>query len=150
MHTLIVFSFIILTGSFQNRQEFYTPTMEQVLLETKDVRFTDSSAHATFDTVEIRRDSLSVKDSVWSPLERQPEVIRGPQPPSGNGPFETVRVKMLLTKEGKVRRAVIHSSENPARNRLALTFAMMYTFTPAIQKGEPVQVWVSIPIRFQK
>jgi protein TonB len=61
----------------------------------------------------------------------------------------TVFVKVLVDKEGKVKKAV------PLRGpemfyQSACAAAMKWVFKPAIQKDKPVAVWVMIPFHFSQ
>lgn len=62
----------------------------------------------------------------------------------------TVRVYFFIDDEGVARDVRIdRRSEYRAIDRAALEVARQYRFTPALNRGEPVAVWVSFPITFQ-
>lgn len=56
----------------------------------------------------------------------------------------------LIDEEGMVREFRIgESSEFEAFNDAALRAAGVYRFTPALNQGEPVAVWIQVPITFE-
>lgn len=61
----------------------------------------------------------------------------------------TVYLKVWVTKEGKVKKAVILKSDAEVFNQSAQDAAMQWVFTPALQQKKPVDVWVAIPFRFR-
>ncbi|MBI5476803.1 MAG: TonB family protein [Ignavibacteriales bacterium] len=61
----------------------------------------------------------------------------------------TVWVKMLINKEGRVKKALISKSDSEIFDEVAVNAAMQWLFTPAMMSGGPVSVWVSVPFRFR-
>ncbi|MFQ5606786.1 MAG: TonB family protein [Candidatus Zixiibacteriota bacterium] len=63
----------------------------------------------------------------------------------------TVWVKILVDKSGKVRDAIIAkaSGANAGFEEAALTAAKKCSFSPAIQNGLPVAIWVTFPFKFE-
>ena len=62
----------------------------------------------------------------------------------------TVQVQALVGKDGHVIRAIIENAEEfPLLASSALSAVQKAVFTPAMQNGKPVAVWVKIPIRFR-
>ena len=62
----------------------------------------------------------------------------------------TVWVKMLVDEEGHVRdvRIAKASGVNAGFERVTLEAARRTRFSPAIQTGHPIAVWISVPYRF--
>ncbi len=61
-----------------------------------------------------------------------------------------VIVRVLVGADGKARRTVIEDSDNPMLNDAAVNAINNYgLFTPAVQNGQPITCWVSIPITFR-
>ncbi|MBK9250023.1 MAG: energy transducer TonB [Ignavibacteria bacterium] len=62
-----------------------------------------------------------------------------------------VIVQVLLGKDGmpKPGKVSIKSSSNGIFNQAAIDAVMKTPFTPAIQKGQPIEVWVTVPMNFQ-
>lgn len=108
-------------------------------------------------TVYVPQNTVIVDDSpppVFRPVEKQPVPVSQPKPiypeiPRRAGVEGTVWVNMWVTKEGKVRQAVVLKSTSELFNQAAIDAAVQWTFTPAIMNNGPVAVWVSVPFRFQ-
>ena len=88
------------------------------------------------------------------PVEKMPEMVNKanlvyPEEAKKNGIEGRVFVKMLIGKEGVPKRAVVVKSDNEIFNQSAIEAAMKYTFTPAMQGGKPVAVWVVMPFKFE-
>lgn len=61
-----------------------------------------------------------------------------------------VVVRVLVGADGKARKAVVEDSDNVMLNDAAIKAINDYgTFIPAIQNGQPITCWVSIPITFR-
>jgi periplasmic protein TonB len=88
------------------------------------------------------------------PYEKEPTVVRKVEPKYPEialraGLEGNVFLKVWVTKEGKVREAVILKSDAEIFNQAAIDAAMQWVFTPAVMQKGPVAVWVSIPFRFR-
>jgi TonB family protein len=59
-----------------------------------------------------------------------------------------VTVKVLVDKYGKPQKAMVVESVSSTLNNAALKAIMESVFTPAIQNGNSVPVWVEIPVNF--
>jgi protein TonB len=61
----------------------------------------------------------------------------------------TVIVNVLVGKDGLVKDArVVPQRSIPALDQAALDCAKQWVFKPALSRGEPVAVWVAIPVKF--
>lgn len=91
------------------------------------------------------------------PVEKEPYIdladlqrrIVYPEMARKAGIEGSVVVRVLVDKNGKPKKAVIQSSDSQMLNQAAIDAVMKSTFTPAIQNGQPILCWVSIPIRFK-
>lgn len=88
------------------------------------------------------------------PVEKEPQVVKQaiPMYPAlavRAGIEGRVWVKIWVDKDGKPRRAVILKSDAEIFNQAAIDAAMRYRFSPAMLKGEPVDVWVVVPFNFK-
>ncbi len=88
------------------------------------------------------------------PYEKEPTVVKKVEPKYPEialraGLEGNVFLKVWVTKEGKVKEAVILKSEAEIFNQAAIDAAMQWVFTPAVMQKGPVAVWVSIPFRFR-
>jgi len=88
------------------------------------------------------------------PYEKEPTVVKKVEPKYPEialraGLEGNVFLKVWVTKEGKVKEAVIIKSDAEIFNQAAKDAAMQWVFTPAVMQKGPVAVWVSIPFRFR-
>jgi len=88
------------------------------------------------------------------PYEKEPTVVKKVEPKYPEialraGLEGNVFLKVWVTKEGKVREAVIIKSDAEIFNQAAKDAAIQWVFTPAVMQKGPVAVWVSIPFRFR-
>ncbi|MDP3684223.1 MAG: energy transducer TonB [Ignavibacteria bacterium] len=88
------------------------------------------------------------------PVEKMPDIVNQvnpvyPEEAKKNGIEGRVWVKALVSKEGNVKKAVAVKSDNEIFNQAAIEAAMKYRFTPAMQSGKPVAVWVVMPFKFE-
>jgi TonB family protein len=60
-----------------------------------------------------------------------------------------VVVRVLIDKTGRPVRSLIDMSDNELLTEAARNVVMATRFTPAMQNGKPVPVWISIPITFK-
>jgi len=60
-----------------------------------------------------------------------------------------VLVRMLVGIDGRVKRAEIEGKSAPMFDEYALAAARQWIFTPATSNGNPVPVWVRVPMKFQ-
>ncbi len=60
-----------------------------------------------------------------------------------------VVVRVLVSKEGKPVKTIIEASDSDMLNKAAEDAVKKQIFSPGIQNGQPVMVWVSIPINFK-
>ena len=87
-------------------------------------------------------------DKVPQPIHTQapnyPEELRRA------GVEGTVWVRLWVNKSGMVKRATVIYSEDNKFNRSALNTALLWRFTPAVDKsGKNRDVWVSIPFKYR-
>lgn len=107
-------------------------------------------------TAQIQQD-IKIEDedpADFVPVEKQPVPIKAPTPTYPDNARRltlegTVWVKMLVDKEGKVKKTAVLKSDNPMFDEAALAAAAQWVFTPAIMNNGPVAVWVSQPFRFK-
>ena len=60
-----------------------------------------------------------------------------------------VIVRVLVGKDGKPLKSIVEFSDNELLNGSAVKAVMSSIFTPARQNGNPVALWVNIPINFR-
>ena len=92
------------------------------------------------------------------PVEKQPgmdiaelqRLVEYPRLAKEAGIEGRVIVKALINKKGQVLKTLVEYSDNQLLNEAAINAIKDYkNFTPAIQNGQPVTIWVSIPLKFK-
>ncbi len=91
--------------------------------------------------------------SAFTAVEKYPEMISTATP---DYPAEAKKkniagktfVKVLVDKEGNAKKAVVLKSDNEIFNQSAIDAALKSKFTPAMQEGKPVAVWIVLPYKF--
>lgn len=86
-------------------------------------------------------------------VEKFPEMISSatpdyPEEAKKNNITGKAFVKILIDKEGNPKKAVVIKSENELFNQPAIDAALKSKFTPAMQGGKPIAVWIVLPYRF--
>jgi TonB family protein len=90
-----------------------------------------------FIAVEKMPDLISAGEPVY-PEEAKKNKIEG-----------KIFVKLLVNQEGNAAKAVVIRSDNEIFNQPAIDAAMKSKFTPALNKGEKISVWVVLPYKFK-
>lgn len=107
-------------------------------------------------TIEAREEEPDPDEFI--PVEKEPNVdlvelqklVKYPELARKAGVEGQVIVKVLVDEKGNARKTLIEYSDNELLNQAALDAISQYKgFTPGIQNGNPIMVWVSIPIRFR-
>lgn len=84
-------------------------------------------------------------ESLPRPLHR--EAPRYPDDARRAGVSGTVLIQALVDRDGRVRDIrVTHSI--PVLDAAAKTAVSRWRFKPAMSQGEPVAVWVAVPVKF--
>lgn len=104
---------------------------------------------------------IEIKESVpdineFQAVEKEPQVeiadiqkrVVYPEVARRAGIEGKVVVRVLVDGNGRVKKAVVQSSESHMLDAAAIDAIKKTVFTPAIQNGKPVICWVSIPIQF--
>jgi TonB family protein len=86
--------------------------------------------------------------------DKPPEVINQVQPVYPVAALKdsvqgTVWLKVWIDDLGKVVEVKMQKSDGKMFDQAAIAAAKQWTFKPAIKKGKPIAVWVSIPFRFK-
>jgi TonB family protein len=87
-------------------------------------------------------------------VEKMPALIEAgkplyPEEAKKNNITGKAFVKVLINREGNPKKAVVIKSDNELFNQPAIDAAKQSKFSPALQKGKPVAVWVVLPFRFK-
>ena len=105
---------------------------------------TDISAAPTFTPFTVAPQLLNLTEVQRALVREYPTVLRD----SGIG--GTVTVWFFIDENGQVKdNRIDQSSGYEALDQAALNVASVYRFSPALNRENKVQVWVSLPITFQ-
>lgn len=107
--------------------------------------------------IDVKTREVEPAPDQFIPVEVQPQFdyaklqrsIEYPEMAKRAGIQGRVIVRVLISKEGKPTRTLIEYSDSDMLNKAAEEAIKKQIFTPAIQNGQPVMVWVSIPINFK-
>jgi TonB family protein len=105
--------------------------------------------------VQNREEAPDINEFI--PVEKEPQIdlvelqkrIVYPEVARKAGIEGQVIVRVLVNKDGKPKQAVIQHSDSQMLDQSAKDAVMKSVFTPAIQNGQPIICWVSIPIKFR-
>ena len=104
----------------------------------------DVSKEPTFTPFTVAPRILNRDEVVAAMTREYPPLLRD----AGIG--GSVKVFYFIDAQGIVQATRIdQSSGNEALDQAALSVASIYRFSPALNRDQPVPVWVSFPITFQ-
>jgi len=117
------------------------------------------------DDIDFEGDGVKIETREVEPdpdefifVEQEPDIDIGklqklviyPEMAKRAGVEGQVHVRILVGKDGKIRKTRIEMSDNSLLNQAALDALNKYGYIPpAIQNKEPVMTWVTVPIVFQ-
>jgi protein TonB len=81
-------------------------------------------------------------------LEEVKKMTTYPESAKRLGIEGTVFLKLGVDKSGKVRKVILVRSLYPALDKIAMDMAWLIEFSPAMQRDQPVDVWISFPYTF--
>src|SRR5580704_12564280 len=90
-------------------------------------------------------------DVSQEPRETKPleQLIVYPEAARRNGLEGSVTVQALINKDGSVEKVEVLRSDNDIFNDAAIDAMMRAHFTPAMQNGTPLKVWLTRKINFR-
>lgn len=96
-------------------------------------------------------------DDTFIPVEKEPYVdlaelqkkVIYPEMARRAGIEGRVIIRVYVDKTGKPVKYKIEATDSQMLNQAAIDAVMKTTFTPAIQNGQPIGCWVTIPIQFK-
>ncbi len=105
--------------------------------------------------IETREEEPDIDEFIA--VEKEPEFdyaalqrrVKYPDIARRNGVEGQVLVAALVGKDGRVEKMQVIESDNELLNAAATAAVRETVFTPAIQNGTPVRLWVRIPIVFK-
>lgn len=83
------------------------------------------------------------------PVQNIQSLVEYPEVAKRSGVEGKVTASVLIAKDGHVEKVEIEKSDNEIFNQAAITALKKARFTPAIQNGNPVPVWWTVPIVFR-
>lgn len=83
------------------------------------------------------------------PVQNIQALVEYPEVAKRSGVEGKVTADVLIAKDGHVEKVEISKSDNEIFNQAAITALKKARFTPAIQNGNPVPVWWTVPIVFK-
>lgn len=95
------------------------------------------------------------EDFIELPIDVMPKVVKAdityPEEARKRGEQGIVHVKALVGKDGHVRDASVDPSKpaSPLLAGAAVEAVKTWTFEPAMAKGEPVEIWIVVPVNFK-
>jgi periplasmic protein TonB len=92
---------------------------------------------------------IAVEREPQTDMAKLQERIEYPELARRAGIEGRVIVRVLVGKDGKPKKTLVEYTDSDMLNKSAEKAVMEAVFTPAIQNGQPIQVWVSIPINFR-
>lgn len=126
----------------QNRPE--PPPAQAEPQETGPEDVTPIQAGPVFTPMTVRPEIRNVAEVQAALMREYPPILRG----AGIG--GRVFVWFYISETGQVTDSRIsQSSGHAALDEAALKVAAVFQFTPAVNRDEPVPVWIQLPIAFQ-
>ncbi len=110
-----------------------------------------------FTGYETKEAEVEFNPPPFVPYEIAPKALnledvkrRTPYPESAKrlGIEGTVLLKLGVDKKGKVRKVILVRSLYPALDRIAIEMVLQINFSPAMQRDQPVDVWIAFPYTF--
>ncbi len=133
-------------------QTFVTAQEMNAIGETSGEGAGVGGGEATVEApIQIEEDSPPPKVVIF---QKAPVIIKRVQPGYPEiarkaGIEGTVWVELWVTKEGKVKKAVVVKSASEIFNQPTLDAAAQFVFTPAMMQNGPVAVWVTMPFHYR-
>lgn len=94
-------------------------------------------------------------DAPMIPVDVMPKVVHAPvsypEEARNRGEEGIVHVKALVGKDGKVTEAAVESQQPASEvlGKAAVAAVQQWSFEPGKAKGEPVAVWIVVPVKFR-
>lgn len=123
-------------------------------LEGSDAKKAESKKDAqAVQSTSTKEDDVDPDMNTFVEFEKAPEMLNAEKP---KYPAEAkakkitgkVFVKLLINKEGTPKKAVVIKSDSELLNQPAVDAALKSKFSPALQKGKPMSVWIVLPYKF--
>ncbi len=89
------------------------------------------------------------------PIDTMPKVVDNPitYPPEARERRiqGSVVIQALVGKDGRVKEATADTAQaaSPILTKAAMAAVRQWTFEPARTKGEPTEIWITVPVHFR-
>lgn len=110
---------------------------------------TENAAYYSDDDQSIRVEAGSADKDAKAPQEVKQVPPNYPEDARKKSIEGEVQVKMLVMKDGTVKRPMVSQTSNSIFNKAALFAAMQWTFNPAEVNGRKINAWVLVPFNFR-
>lgn len=137
----------------------FTISDTPIEIEIDGIDFSDKPEDIISQKPEKSHIIVEEEHNPFIPSEIMPEIIGGLVSISKNIYYTEIAKRMgiegrvvvnaLVNKMGDVEEVKIIKGLLPELDKIALEAVRQAKFTPGIQRGKPVKVWVSIPISFR-
>ena len=133
-------------------QTFVTPQEINAISETSGEGAGVGGGEVTVEVpIHIEEDSPPPKLVIF---QKVPVIIKRVQPVYPEiarkaGIEGTVWVELWVTKEGKVKKAVVVKSTSEILDQPTIDAATQFVFIPAMMQNSPVAVWVTMPFHYR-
>ncbi|MBI3195061.1 MAG: TonB family protein [Ignavibacteriae bacterium] len=112
-----------------------------------------ASCNSPVDSLPTQIEQIEEDPPDFITVEKAPEPVKKVQPeyPELAKILHiegTVWVKLLVTRNGAVRKAIIMKSDAEIFNHPFFFSGMQWEFTPAIMNNKPIEVWAAVPFTF--
>jgi TonB family protein len=94
---------------------------------------------------------IAVEKEPYIDLKVLQKIAEGiyPEEAKKRGIEGKVNVRVLVSKSGYPIKYIVESTDSDVLTPAAVTVVMSVKYEPAIQKGKPIDCWVSIPVVFR-
>jgi TonB family protein len=152
IHFLWLVGLILFPGILLSQKPVKESAQHQKV--TFSVKQGDSTVKRDVDVVYNPAQGKQEGPPDYVPYDQAPEAINQEQPKYPAlalraGLEGTVWTKLWVDETGRVYQVYVTKSDAQIFEQAALEAARQWRFKPAMSKGKPVAVWVSIPFRFK-
>jgi TonB family protein len=152
IHFLWIVGLILMPGILLSQKSVKESVQRQKVTFT--MKQGDSTVKRDVDVVYNPAQGKQEGPPDYVPYDQAPEVINQEQPKYPAlalkaGLEGTVWTKLWVEETGRVFQVYVTKSDAQIFEQATLEAARQWRFKPAMSKGKPVAVWVSIPFRFK-
>lgn len=152
IHVLLFIALLLMPGILVAQKSGKESVQHQKV--TFSVKQGDSTVKRDLDVVYNPSQTKQEGPPDYVPYDQAPEVINQEQPKYPAlalkaGLEGTVWVKIWVDETGRAVQVYVTKSDAQIFEQSALEAGRLWRFKPAMAKGKPIAVWVSVPFRFK-